>query len=160
MFSMLTSMDVLEGASVLDLFSGSGALAIEALSRGAASAVLVERDPRAVETARSNLDVLGPWAGTAVVVRADVFSYLATAPDVDLVLADPPYGFDGWPALLRLLSAHAPLVVAETDGPFEPGPGWETVKRKKYGGTVVSVVQRVSPPAEASRPDASQEGEI
>ena len=160
MFSMLTSMDVLEGARVLDLFAGSGALAVEALSRGAASAVLVDRDPMAVEAARSNLEVLGPEEIDARVVRSDVIRYLEGAPRFDLVLADPPYEFDGWSALMSLLEPRTGLVVAETAAPFEVGSGWETVKHKKYGGTVVTVLQRVLPPAEGAVPLASQEGEI
>jgi 16S rRNA (guanine966-N2)-methyltransferase len=159
MFSMLTSMDVLEGARVLDLFAGSGALGIEALSRGAESAVMVDHDPAALATIRENLEVLGSLATRAEVVRADVFSYLAGRPDVELVFADPPYEFDEWIPLLRLLGERIPLLVAETASPWEPAPGWETVKHKRYGGTLVTIVQRVLAPTDGRRPEASQEGE-
>ena len=67
LFSMLGA---LEGARVLDLFGGSGALAIEALSRGASSAVIVERDGRAVEVIRANLDALGLGEDEAILERA------------------------------------------------------------------------------------------
>ena len=144
-FDVLSSLDCIEGASVLDLFAGSGALGIECLSRGARSCVLVERDGAAVETIRQNLAVLGADAGAATVVRAEAVSYLATAPRFDLVLADPPYGYDGWPALLERLASRAGLLVAETGTgrgqvPWSPGPGWETVKVKRYGSTLVSIV--------------------
>jgi 16S rRNA (guanine966-N2)-methyltransferase len=80
-----------EDARVLDLFAGSGALGIEALSRGAAAAVFVERDARAAETIRQNLAVTGLGA-SATVVRADVASFLHQNVEVfDLVFCDPPY---------------------------------------------------------------------
>jgi 16S rRNA (guanine966-N2)-methyltransferase len=145
-FDMLSSMDCIEDASVLDLFAGSGALGIECLSRGARTCVLVERDPAAVETIRQNLSVLDPEvAGAATVVRADAVSYLSGAGRFDLVLADPPYGFEGWPDVLERLATRAGLLVAETGAerrsiPWSPGPGWETVKVKRYGGTLVSIV--------------------
>jgi 16S rRNA (guanine966-N2)-methyltransferase len=146
MFDMLSSMDCIEDAEVLDLFAGSGALGIECLSRGARSAVLVERDSGAIATLRKNLSVLGPDAAAATVVQADAVSYLASAGRFDLVLADPPYGYEGWPALLDRLVTRAGLLVAETGGgrgsvPWSPGPGWETVKVRRYGGTLVSIVR-------------------
>jgi 16S rRNA (guanine966-N2)-methyltransferase len=159
MFSMLASMDVLEGSRVLDLFAGSGALGIESVSRGAATAVLVDHDPRAVEAARSNLEVLGPWTERATVVLSDVTKYLSRASNVDLVLADPPYEFDEWPALFVLLEDRTPLVVTETASPIEVGPRWETVKQKRYGGTVVGIVQRVISPVDGRRLETTQEGE-
>lgn len=144
MFSMLASMDAVEGADVIDLFAGSGALGIEALSRGAARAVLVDTSPAAVAAMRANLGVLGDRAGRAEVVRSDVLRYLDRASKVDLVFADPPYDFSGWPVLLERLEGLAGLVVAETGARWEPGPRWETVKVKTYGGTVVTVVAPVS----------------
>jgi 16S rRNA (guanine(966)-N(2))-methyltransferase RsmD len=85
----------LPGARVLDLFAGSGAGGIEALSRGAATAVFVERDPSAVSVISANLRAAGLGdAGRAVVVRADVVAWLgrgnADAP-FDIVIVDPPY---------------------------------------------------------------------
>jgi 16S rRNA (guanine966-N2)-methyltransferase len=146
MFSMLTSMDAIAGARVVDLYAGSGALGIEALSRGAGSAVLVDNDPGAVAAIQTNLAVLGPAASRASVVRGDALRYAARAPEADLVLLDPPYSFDGWDALLRALAGRTRLLVAETGGDWEPGRGWETVKVKRYGGTVVTVVQPGSRP--------------
>ena len=155
-FSMLTSLDRIDGAAVLDLFAGSGALGIECLSRGAESAVLVDSSPDAVAAIRHNLGVLGPDRDRATVVRSDALRYLADAPRFDLVLADPPYDFGRWPELLGLLAVRSGLLVAETGSPLDPGPGWETVKVKRYGGTVVCIAQPVIP---VSVPHA-EEGEL
>ncbi len=141
MFSMLTSMDAIEGARVLDLYAGSGALGIEALSRGAESVVFVDDNPTAVAAVRANLEVLGEVAARASVVQADALQYAAGTSGVDLALVDPPYSFAAWGALLRALVGRAELLVAETGRDWEPGPEWETVKVKRYGGTVVTVVQ-------------------
>jgi 16S rRNA (guanine966-N2)-methyltransferase len=158
-FSMLSSMDALEGATVLDLFTGSGALGIEAVSRGATSAILVDNDDRALEAVRDNLAVLGSDADRVTVVRDDALRYLNRAPRIDLVLADPPYDFDSWARLLSLLEQRSGLLVAETAKAWEPSRGWETVKQRKYGGTVVTIVQRCFAPAEGIQPEVSQEGE-
>jgi 16S rRNA (guanine966-N2)-methyltransferase len=156
MFSMLTSMDAIEGARVLDLYAGSGALGIEALSRGAEWAVFVDNDRAAVEAVRANLEMLGPAvAARASVMQADAFRYLASAPEFDLVLVDPPYEFDRWDALLGALAARTGLLVAETGRDLEAAPDWETVKVKRYGGTVVTVVQ----PKSRLRSPLRQEGE-
>jgi 16S rRNA (guanine966-N2)-methyltransferase len=156
MFSMLTSMDAVAGAAVLDLYAGSGALGIEALSRGAASALFVDDDRTAVSAIRANLAGLGAdFEARAAVIRADAVRYAATAPQVDLVLVDPPYGFAGWAGLLRALTGRTSLLVAETGAEWEPGPGWETVKVRRYRGTVVTVVQPTAPP----RAPLHQEGE-
>jgi 16S rRNA (guanine966-N2)-methyltransferase len=160
MFSMLTSVGAVEGASVLDLFAGSGALGIEALSRGAARAIFVDRDRAAVATIRTNVEVLGQAAADATVVCADVLQYLGAAPVVDLVLADPPYGFDSWAQLLESLRDRTRWLVAETgrqatQQEWTPGPDWETVKVGRYGGTVVTVAQ----PVARSKPLVRQEGE-
>lgn len=145
MFSMLGSLDAVEGATVVDLFAGSGALGIEALSRGAASATFVDFDGAAIACIQANLGVLGSPSGVASVVRGDVLRWVAGASTFDLALADPPYRWDGWAALLEALAGRAALLVAEMsadDGArWDPGPRWETVKEKRYGGTVVTVAK-------------------
>jgi 16S rRNA (guanine966-N2)-methyltransferase len=97
-FSALTARDHLVGAHVLDLYAGTGALAIEALSRDAARAVLVEREPAAVDAVRRNLSVTGT-AASATIVTSDVAAFLGAPPPADapfdLVLCDPPYDVDG-----------------------------------------------------------------
>jgi 16S rRNA (guanine966-N2)-methyltransferase len=145
-FDMLRSLGRVEGANVLDLFAGSGALGIECVSQGAGSVVLVDHAAAAVETIGRNVLVLGDDAGRAAVVRGDALAYAARATRFDLVFADPPYGFDRWPELLSALSPRAGLLVAETgwvrrESLWSPGPGWETVKVKRYGGTVVCIAQ-------------------
>jgi len=104
-FSALTSRERLLGAQVLDLYSGTGALAIEALSRSAAHAVLVERDRDALEVLRRNLSVTGT-AKSASVVAGDAAAFLAGAPPTeapfDLVFCDPPYDVES-PALDEIL---------------------------------------------------------
>lgn len=143
---MLSSMDVVEGSTVADLFAGSGAFGIECLSRGAESAVLVDSDAAAVAAIRRNLEVLGQDAERATVVRMEALAYSASAPTFDLVFADPPYRYTGWPQLLVVLAARTGLLVAETAwdrsaSQWAPGPGWETVKVKRYGGTVVGIAK-------------------
>lgn len=139
MFSMLVSMDVVEGASVVDLFAGSGALGIEALSRGAKRVVFVDQDRAARDAIVRNLSVLGDLSAEARVIGADALRFASSMDPADLVLADPPYGYEDWPALMALLRSRTRLVVAETGDHWDPGPAWETVKVKKYGGTVVTV---------------------
>jgi 16S rRNA (guanine966-N2)-methyltransferase len=117
LFSILG--DRVDGARVLDLFAGSGALAIEALSRGAARVVLVESDPRAVAAIRANLDAIGE--GGARVEPVDALAWLGRARgEYDLVFLDPPYssardlGGRLSRALPAILSENA-LIVTESD---------------------------------------------
>jgi 16S rRNA (guanine966-N2)-methyltransferase len=98
MFSALDARGALADATVLDLYAGTGALAIEALSRGAAAAVLVERDRAALDAIRANLQVLPGEDAVAApvdVVARDVSRFLAAGPPpdapFDLVFVDPPY---------------------------------------------------------------------
>ena len=94
LFNVLAARVDLEGASVLDLYAGSGALGLEALSRGAAAAVFVESDQRAAAVIGQNIKTLG--VAGATLRRGTVASVLAAGTDhpVDLVLADPPYDVD------------------------------------------------------------------
>ena len=154
-FSMLESITALEGATVVDLFAGSGALGIEALSRGAAKATFVDHDRSAADVIRSNLTTLGEgFLERSSVVVADAMRFVSDMPECDVLLADPPYSYSDWPQLLGLVAGRAGLVVAETGGPLGPLDGWRTVKVKTYGGTVVTVAR----PVEASRD--SRPGEI
>jgi len=118
LFSILGSID---GLRVLDLFAGSGALGIEALSRGAAEAVFVDSDARAAAAVRRNLDALGI---DARVHRRDAFSWLGSAAGgeeaFDLVFADPPYSSASRTAgrlseLLPPLLTDSSLTVTESD---------------------------------------------
>lgn len=146
-FDVLSSMGAVEGAGVLDLFAGTGALAVEALSRGASSAVLVERDRAALEAIRSNLQT-AEVSAFAEVVGAEVLSWLRRRGTfrADLVFCDPPYGFDEWEPVLGRLEAQ--LVVAESDRPVAPPGGWNALRPRRYGTTVVTLLE---PRAGASR---------
>lgn len=104
---------VIEGASCLDLYAGTGALGIEALSRGAASCVFVEQDPQLAQLLRANLERLKVTGGR--VLNQAALQYLggaADAPDFDLVFVDPPFAADAWAAALARL---------ETGGWLRPG---------------------------------------
>ena len=198
-FSILSSLRALDGASVLDLFAGSGALGIEAISRGAGRAVFVESTGPGVDAIYRNLAVLGERRNDATVVRDDAVSYARRCGYFDIVIADPPYAFERWAELAGHLATRAGHLVVETSdqprqgkrarsggrGPDRGeaggkaggeadgeaggeaasgaaasgagsvdsprlahpgvseslGPMWETVKVKRYGGTVVLVVR-------------------
>ena len=99
MFNSLHSLGAITDAVVVDLFAGSGALGIEALSRGAARVIFVENDRRALAILRENLASLG-LQDQATVVPADATTFLAHAEPYDILLLDPPYSFDCWPGLL------------------------------------------------------------
>ncbi len=151
--------DEVVGARVLELYAGSGALALEALSRGARSCVCVERDRRALAAIRANVAELGVGeevrclscnarrAGELLAARGDAF---------DLVLADPPYresvGLDADSGVARAVAELAAqgrlspdaLVVVETgrlDGEPAPWSGFELEGRRSYGDTVVSYLR-------------------
>lgn len=143
-FDILFSQGGVVGAQVVDLFAGTGALGIEALSRGAASATFVERDPSALAAIRSNLASVGladaERDGDATVVRADAESWVAsTASRYDLALVDPPYRFEGWEALVSRLPAE--LAVLESGAEITAPDGWVIVKSKRYGSTIVTVAR-------------------
>ena len=144
-FDILSSLDMIAGRSVADLFAGTGALGIEALSRGAAVATFVDDDATVLDIVRTNLVITGLYA-RATVVKSDVLDWVATAPRVDLALVDPPYAFDAWPELLGGLSTG--LAVLESDRELDVGPGWEVRKVKHYGGTVVTLAAPATPPDE------------
>ena len=137
-FNVLFSLGGVEGATVVDLFAGSGAMGIEALSRGAAHATFVDHDREAITAVRANLTSTG-LTGQAAVVQADASTYRPPRP-VDIAFADPPYAFDAWPDLLAGLDAG--LVVAESDREVPAPERWEVLKVKRYGTTVVTLMSR------------------
>lgn len=149
-FSMLGSRMDLSDVRVLDLYAGTGALGIEAVSRGAASAVLVESDRRAAGVLRDNIAVCG--AGTRVrIVNRSVESFVAApSAEFDLIFLDPPY---------EVPTATVDAVIAGCAGMLAEG-GWVVVERgrrgdditwpagldevatKKYGDSVVLLASR------------------
>jgi 16S rRNA (guanine966-N2)-methyltransferase len=140
-FNALWSRGAVDGSEVLDLFAGSGALGIEALSRGASHATFVDPDRAARQSVGRNLEECG-FLDRAQIVAAPANRYLATRGDearrFDLAFCDPPYAFAGWDALLAALPAE--LVVVESDGPLAVPAGWELVREGRYGGTWVGFV--------------------
>jgi len=142
-FNALNSLDLIRDATVADLYAGSGALGIEALSRGAAHCTFVERDRTALRTLRDNVVDLG-LEDRSKVVPGDAL-VLGRALEVDIVLADPPYDFDGWPELLA--STKASFVVAEAGRPLdrldpESIRGWVVTRTRRYGRTWVTFFER------------------
>lgn len=144
-FNALGSMGAVEGARALDPFAGSGALGIEALSRGAAACTFVERDAGARRVVEGNLRTTG-LAARAVVVAGDALAHLVRAEDVyDLVLLDPPHDAPVWPDLLAAVGRRlAPdgVVVVESDRAVVAGDdgAWAVTREKRYGGTVVQML--------------------
>jgi 16S rRNA (guanine966-N2)-methyltransferase len=147
LFSRLEHLDVLVDADVLDLYAGSGALGLEAASRGARSALLVESDRGAAAVARRNVAALG--LPGVVVRQAPVAKVLAVgaARPCSLVFADPPYELseDALAADLVLLDEHGwltadALVVVERSA-RAPQPrwpaGWELEAERRYGETAI-----------------------
>jgi 16S rRNA (guanine966-N2)-methyltransferase len=141
-FNILGAVD---GAVVLDLYAGSGAMGLEALSRGAARAVFVERDGEAVRAIERNLDKLRL---SATVLRQDAVTALAaeaaSGRKYDLVLVDPPYEMysDIEPQLARYLPALLAddgVVVVETDARVEPGLPLEQRTSRRYGAARITV---------------------
>lgn len=140
------------GARVLDLFAGSGALGLEAASRGATNVVLVERDRPSAAVARANADVVG--APGVRVVTASVAAHLAGRPEpVDLVLADPPYAMEAaeveviLTALTRGWLAPDALVMVERatrGGEFRWPVGLVALRPRAYGATTLWYGQSAS----------------
>ena len=152
LFNMLAARIDFAGIAVLDLYAGSGALGLEALSRGAGSAVFVESDARAAAVIERNIATLG--VAGASVRRGTVATVLAggASTPVDLVLADPPYEVDdaqvramldalaagGW-----LVSGGAVVVERSASGPeIAWPPGWAPWRSRRYGDTRVELAER------------------
>jgi 16S rRNA (guanine966-N2)-methyltransferase len=154
LFNALHSLDAVEGAVVLDAFAGSGALGIEALSRGAATATFVERAAPARRVIAANLAATG-LADRAEVVAADAWRWLGDdRGPYDLVLLDPPYATDdaAWARLLAAVEQVAPrgVVVVESTREVALPPGWDVLRRKGYGDTLLTIACPTNPPPEPS----------
>jgi 16S rRNA (guanine966-N2)-methyltransferase len=152
LFSMLESRDAIAGAAVLDLYAGSGAFGLEALSRGAASVVLVEKAPRAVRVIRDNLARLrraAPGPIDARAVQQAVGGFLADAAGgVGLAFLDPPYDLADdlveadLAALAPLLAPDAVVLVERSSRSPVPAlpPGLALERSRTYGDTAVHVL--------------------
>jgi 16S rRNA (guanine966-N2)-methyltransferase len=139
-----------DGLRVLDLYAGTGALSLEALSRGAAHATLVEQDAKAAQVIQRNAGELG-CAGRCTLVREEVSRALPRlSGPFDLVFSDPPYALR---AAQETLDALARLGLVSTQGRVvlerdrrEPGPalpeGFELLGERRYGDTAVLIARR------------------
>lgn len=149
LFGALESLDALDGSRVLDLYAGSGALGLEALSRGAVSADLVERSRQAAAVVRRNAAIVtrSVSSATASVHESSVIAFLTRASGpYDLVFTDPPYDLDDDSmtadliALAPRLSADALVVIERarrSTPPNAAAAGLEVCREKTYGDTAV-----------------------
>ena len=152
LFSMLESRDAIDGVAVLDLYAGSGAFGLESLSRGAASAVLVEKAAKAARTIRDNVRRVQQAAPAPVdvrVVQQSVEAFLAVAdPGVGLAFLDPPYDLPDaqvaadLAALAPLLTADAVVLVERSSRSPAPAlpASLELERTRTYGDTAVHVL--------------------
>jgi 16S rRNA (guanine966-N2)-methyltransferase len=152
LFSMLEARDAIDGAAVLDLYAGSGAFGLEALSRGAASVVLVEKAPRAAHVITDNLSRLrrsAPGPLDARVAQQSVATFLANGPSgTGLVFLDPPYDLPDADvaadlvALAPLLAADAVVLVERSSRSPRPAlpPSLVLERTRTYGDTAVHVL--------------------
>ncbi|MBX9471334.1 16S rRNA (guanine(966)-N(2))-methyltransferase RsmD [Microcella sp.] len=151
LFSALEARDAIAGARVLDLYAGSGALALEAISRGAASAVLVEKSYSAVQVCKANAALVSGRAGRGErpsirIIGKPATSYLSSALDqFDLVFIDPPYEVVGL-ELDHVLEGLVPrlatdAVIALERSSRTPVPAWPAGlaldKMSRYGETAI-----------------------
>lgn len=137
-FNALGSAGMVEDALVADLYAGSGAIGIEALSRGAEHCTFVERDRTALRALEENVETLGLTARSKV-ITTDVLA-VGSAIDADVAFADPPYDFDAWERLLGLIRAD--VVVAESGAAIDAPSGWDAWRSKRYGRTWVTFLER------------------
>ncbi|WP_018155475.1 16S rRNA (guanine(966)-N(2))-methyltransferase RsmD [Demetria terragena] len=146
LFARLEHLDVLHEAEVLDLYAGSGALGLEAASRGASSVLFVEADRRAARIVQQNATDLG-FSQTQIRVAAveKALSIPPADPYIDLVFADPPYAI-GEHELAAVLEAVSAWLVSDAllvieRGARSPEPTWPTdtslIGPRRYGETVV-----------------------
>jgi 16S rRNA (guanine966-N2)-methyltransferase len=142
--SLLSELGTFDGRRVLDLYAGSGAIGLEALSRGAERVLLVESDPRAAAVIKANVAAVGMPGATVTVDRVErlLSRPPAAAAGYDVVLADPPYAL-AEAAVTRVLTlleggwlADGALVVIERatrSGPLDWPPGYLPSKSRRYG---------------------------
>ncbi len=145
--------DAILGARVADLCCGSGALGIEALSRGAAEVAFVDHTWQAVEAVKKNLSACGAEDGCYTVTCRDAQAWLESpagdSERIDILMADPPYAGDVPAAIWstgvkRAADGRVGLMILEHDPALElaaPPPGWR-VDRRRYGGTALSIMER------------------
>lgn len=170
LFSILAARGVFdEPCRVLDLWAGTGALALEALSRGARHAILVEQDRAALATIAANVQALGVRDRATVLgcAVAKAAPRLLGAEPFDLVLADPPYAqiptgecARAVSPLVPSFSRYATVVVEHAAGDAPPPiPGLAMASTRRYGDTAVTLYDVAGTPAATDETDATEETE-
>lgn len=139
-FNSLGSHYDLTGARLVDCFAGSGALGIEALSRGAEHVTFIERDRAALSCLQQNIADLN-LTTRCTVLRGEVLTQVAQCRNITLALADPPYEFASWPDFLAVVPCD--IVVAEAQAAVPAPLGWESLREKRYGRTHVTFLRRM-----------------
>jgi len=140
-FDILESLGAVKGAWVVDLFAGTGAIGIEALSRGARRVSFVEKDPRIAGLVKANLRATKLDMLEHDIVVADAISWCRAAAKLEIVICDPPYSFSGWEELLEVVDADL-VVMESSSSPVQPSR-WEFFKTKRYGSTLVTMARPV-----------------
>ena len=153
LFSMLQCE--IPGAAFLDLFAGTGAVGLEAISRGASKATFVEFSPKHLDVLRKNIETFRK-SPVVEVVRADAYRYIASysGPGFDIAFADPPYALGEERGYSSVLATLAERGVVKPGGLFiaemtsvqrsEDTPGWELLRDRTYGKTRLCVWRRNS----------------
>jgi len=149
--ALFSKLGPLDDVAVLDLFAGSGALALEALSRGAARATLIDTAPAAIRAIRANVEALGVRAEAVEVRRQDARAFLrgarAARQEYDLVLLDPPYrlaaelGRELSPLLADVLAPGGRLV-SESDRRAPLDLDLPLTDERRYGDTLIRIHER------------------
>ncbi len=160
LFSLIDARIYLEGAEVLDLFAGTGALGLEAISRGASLVTFVEEKGHVLDYARQNAEKLGV-EDKCIFIQADAVAYLReySGPELDLIMADPPYKLD---AMQELPDLAIPRL--DVDGVFtleHSSHDWfdehpHLMTSRPYGRTIVSLFRPPLPPKEEEEAEASE----
>ncbi len=155
LFASLEAQGFIEDSVVVDLFAGSGALGIEAMSRGASRVMFVEKDKKSALVISANLAKVGLEANDDEVVvqvglaqswvKSDLATnFLTKRPEehLSIVFCDPPYEFDDWANLLELIATKlsCDLVVLESNRKISPTCHFEVMKMREYGTTVIEVL--------------------
>lgn len=154
LFGLVDARIYLQDAEVLDLFAGTGALGLEAISRGAALVTFVEQKREVLDYARENAEKLGV-EDRCIFIQGDAVEYLRTynGPELDLIMADPPYELEAMQEMPDLALPHL-----NTDGVFtleHSSHNWfddhpHLMTSRPYGRTIVSLFRPPLPPEEAS----------
>ncbi|PSQ84929.1 MAG: 16S rRNA (guanine(966)-N(2))-methyltransferase RsmD [Bacteroidetes bacterium QS_3_64_15] len=152
LFGLIDARIYLEGAEVLDLFAGTGALGLEAISRGAALVTFVEQKREVLDYARENAEKLGV-EDKCIFIQGDAVEYLRSygGPELDLITADPPYELEAMQDMPDLALPHL-----QTDGVFtleHSSHDWfdehpHLMTSRSYGRTIVSLFRPPLPPEE------------